>query len=185
MDKIVKNEGTREDTIYEQPYKTKGYDYLIPNDILFGDLGWNGAKVYNGAVSDFKSYFDLGQSINTPAAENRTTGDMVIPMVFNDVASIRDAIDVCRGQMLGDSGQEGNKIKTPKKVREIYTLLVETNMIGNIGPILPDSTLRLVSGPKKIWQDEFRFIIHNLMEEIQNSPVYHHQHFITNVVNRL
>ena len=160
-----------------EPYKTSGSEYILPNSILFGDTGWNGAEIYEGAVSEFKKFFEMIGQENSPSSENRQSGSPTVPYVFRDTQFVRSAIDNVRLQIIGDDGRHANKVNTPKAVHSVYEMLITENSIGGAQPIMPDDTLRALPGTKKLWQDELRFILHAAMQTIRDMPVYNQNEF--------
>lgn len=160
-----------------EPYKEAPSDFLIPDNVLFGPSGWNAAKIYEGAVSEFEGFFELlGQQI-APSAQDPVTAEPVVPYVFKDVEYVRSAIDTVRLNIIGDDGGRANKVKTPKQVREAYEILISQNTIASVCPILPNATIRALPGTKKLWQDELRFILHTGLKEIREWPVYEKDKF--------
>jgi hypothetical protein len=125
-----------------EPYRTIG-DYIIPDGILFGDGGWNGAETFTDAVSEYKKIFECLRSSDSPA------------YVFKDHASVVHAVDLIRQRVAAIS----DKMSLVRLVKEHYNNLTNNNSIGGLSPIYPDSTLALLRGGKKLWQDEFRFIV--------------------------
>lgn len=126
-----------------EPYKTSGA-FMIPDGILFSAAdGWNGADIYQDAVGEFKAFFDMAGQ--TDAAK-----------VFSDHAGVVQASDLLRQQTIIPAS---NKMALVKAVRDAYDKLEKANSIGGLSPIFPASTLALLGGGKKYWQDEFRFII--------------------------
>jgi hypothetical protein len=155
-----------------EPYKTEGSDYVLSDDILFGPSGWNGAEVFEGAVSEFQGFFDSLGSQSAPSAEDQSSGNPVVPYVFKDAGFVRSGIDNVRLQIVGEDGRKANKIATPKLVHQVYESLIAQNAIGGAQPILPDDTIRLLPGSKKLWQDELRFVLHAALMEMRGQPSY-------------
>lgn len=160
-----------------EPYKTKGSDYVLADSVLFGAKGWNGAAVFERAVTEFRSFFEMGEKQTAPSAEDRSSGEPVVPFVFRDPATVRSEVDGMRLHILGDDGRKRNKVTTPKGVCAAYETLATQNTIGGIQPILPDATLAALPGSKKLWQDELRFMVHAAMEEIRGMPEYLESNF--------
>lgn len=163
-----------------EPYKTSGPDYVLGDDVLFGTDGWNGAAVFEGAVSEFQGFFDdflSKQAAAAPSAEDRSSGNPVVPYVFKDTGYVRSAIDTVRLQIVSPDGRQGNKISTPNQVHRVYATLIAQNSIGGAQPILPDDTARLLPGSKKLWQDELRFLLHAALMEMRRQPVYRGDQF--------
>jgi hypothetical protein len=155
-----------------EPYKTSGSDYVLSDDILFGSAGWNGAEVFEGAVSEFQGFFESLSSQSAPSAEDRSSGNPVVPYVFRDAGFVRSGTDNVRMQIVGEDGRKANKIATPKLVHQVYESLIAQNAIGGAQPILPDNTIRLLPGTKKLWQDELRFVLHAALMELRGQPSY-------------
>lgn len=166
-----------------EPYKTSNDDdYVLSDDVLFGSNGWNGTLIFEKAVTEFKSMFDsLSQQTEKSAKEN-SSGNMVIPHVFRDTAAIRKEVDDVRMQIIGDDGRKANKIKTPNAVCEAYKTLHSQNSIGGVQPVMPDSTISLLSNSKKLWQDELRFTLHAAFMTLRSYPMYNTQDF-TDIIN--
>jgi len=160
-----------------EPYKTSGSDYVLDDPILFGDNGWNGAEIYTGAVSDFKSFFELVGQQQAPSAEDRQSGGPVVPYVFRDTQFVRSAIDAVRLEIMGGDGSGMDRVSTPQKIHSAYELLITMNSIGGAQPILPDDTIRALPGTKKLWQDELRFMLHAALQEVREEPTYSQNHF--------
>lgn len=161
-----------------EPYKTTG-DYLIPDDTLFGPKGWNGAEIYQGAVSEFEGFFESLEKQTGPSAEDRSAGNLVVPYVFRDPAFVRSAVDEVRVDITGEDGRKANKIATPEAVKRAYLALITGNAIGGAQPILPDDTVRLLPGSKKLWQDELRFVLHAALAELRKEPAFNIDSFGT------
>ena len=155
-----------------EPYKTSGSDYVLSDNILFGSAGWNGAQVFEGAVSEFQGFFESLSSQSALSAEDRSSGNPDVPYVFKDAGYVRSGIDNVRLQILGEDGRKANKIATPKLVHQVYETLIAQNAISGAQPILPDDTIRLLPGSKKLWQDELRFILHAALMEMRGLPSY-------------
>ena len=136
-----------------EPYKSTG-EFLIQDALLFGDGGWNGADAYGSAVKEFEAFFAM-----KPAGDSQA-------YVFRDRAAAAAQIDKVR-QSIGStqSGRQG-----PQLVQEAYAAFVSQNAVQGMGPILPDATIRALGGAKKLWQDEFRFVVHAALEEMRAAP---------------
>jgi hypothetical protein len=160
-----------------EPYKTSGSDFVLPDEVLFGDSGWNGASIYEGAVSEFEGYFGSLSAQGAPSAEDRSSGDPVVPYVYRDAGYIRSAIDNVRLQIVGADGHNANKVTTPKLVHQVYESLIAQNAIGGAQPILPDDTIRLLPGSKKLWQDELRFMLHAALQTLRKEAAYNEGSF--------
>jgi hypothetical protein len=159
-----------------EPYKTSttSAGFLLENHTLFGEKGWNGAEVYEGAVSDFTEYFDLEEMKQTNSAEDRSTGQYVVPYAFRDAAYVRGAVDEARFKILEAAG---GAVKVSSEVHEVYTRFIAENSIQQVHPVLPDSTIQAVTGSKKLWQDEIRFILHAAFQNLRNEPQYESEAF--------
>jgi hypothetical protein len=160
-----------------EPYKETPADFLIPDNVLFGASGWNAAKIYEGAVSEFEGFFELLGRQTAPSAQDPVTAEPVVPYIFRDVEYVRSAIDSVRLNIIGEDGGRANKVKTPRQVREAYEVLISQNTIASICPVLPNDTIRALPGTKKLWQDELRFILHAGLKEIREWPVYEKDKF--------
>lgn len=160
-----------------EPYKTKGSDYVLSDSVLFGPKGWNGATVFERAITEFRSYFEMSEKQTAPSAEDRSSGDLVVPFAFRNPTTVRSAVDNMRLNILGDDGRKSNKVNTPKGVCAAYESLAKQNAIDGIQPVLPDVTLAALPGSKKLWQDELRFMVHAAMEEIRGMPEYLEDNF--------
>lgn len=137
-----------------EPYKSKG-DFMIPDGVLTGPTGWNGADGFGNLVTEYKT------AINS--IENKEG-----PYVSRDVRSIVSQTDKLRVQILGSHAELANKKRTPKQLVDVYSALISANKIGGLSPILPDATLRLLPGDKKLWQDELRFVLYNALQQVRD-----------------
>jgi hypothetical protein len=146
-----------------EPYKTTG-DYLIPEEVLFGEGRWNGADAYGNPVEDYKGFFREIFSTQQQSATDKATGKTVVPFMFRDRAAIAAQIDSVRSRIKADTG---SRQKLPQYISDAYTALVTTNSIGGMGPVMPDSALTALAGPKKLFQDEFRFFVHTMLQTIR------------------
>jgi hypothetical protein len=144
-----------------EPYKTHG-EYLLPNDVLYGENGWNGTMTYEDPVSEYKSFFENLSSNDGNSANNNLTGRYEIPKAFSEPDSVRSMVDQMRTSLTGNL----NKVRTPTDLRALYATLESTNTIGGFGPILPESTLKALKNGKKLWQDEFRFLLHAKFQQL-------------------
>jgi hypothetical protein len=130
-----------------EPYKTKGA-HLISDAILFGPGGWNGAQIWEGnAVDAFEGFLRMAQE-----------GTM-------DHGAVAAAVDKERQRLLGMNPQSALR-----EARGAYTRLADQNTIGGQGPVLPEGTRAALAGGKKLWQDEFRFIIHEALQSVRQGP---------------
>ena len=161
-----------------EPYKTEGTDYVLDHDVLFGPNGWNGAEVFEGAVSEFQGFFNSLGSQAAPSAEDSTSGNPVVPYVFRgDAGFIRSGIDNVRMQIIGSDGRNANKVSTPPLVHQVYEILITRNAISGAQPILPNDTIRRLPGSKKLWQDELRFMLHAALMGLRDQPSYQTSQF--------
>lgn len=146
-----------------EPYKTAG-EPLIPTALLFGPAGaaWNGAEAYADAVEEYKAVF-------RSMADQTQAGAAGVPYVFRDRAAVAAQVDAVR-QSLG--AQTPRQI--PQLVQAAYATLASQNSIQGLGPILPDAALQHLGakGAKKLWQDEFRFTVHEALQTMRQMPVY-------------
>lgn len=143
-----------------EPYKTVGDDYTLGDDVLFGPEGWNEARMYEEAVSEFESVFEHSDA--PPDA----------PLSARGMDHVRSAVDNTRLGILGDDGRKGNKVATPKDIREAYELLCSGNTIAGTGDILPKSTCQALTASKKLWQDELRFAVHAQFQDLRRMPAH-------------
>ena len=94
------------------------------------------------------------------------SGIPVVPHAYINRAGVGAQIDAAR--------QTINANKNPrsalKSVREIYNVLATQNYIRGMGPVLPDVVKMAQAGAKKLWQDEFRFTIHEALEMLKGAP---------------
>lgn len=127
-----------------EPFKTRG-EYLIQDAILFGSSAWNGGEVYTNAVEEFKKFF---------AAQEGTA------LCCTDRAGLMSKIDSIRQQCTKMS-------QAPAVVTQAYEELATRNTIGGVGPVYPESTKAALQNGKKLWQDEFRFIVANKFCDIR------------------
>lgn len=132
-----------------EPYKTAG-EHIIPDGILFGDGGWNGAETFTDAVSEYKKIFESLRSADSQA------------YVFRDHASVVQAVDLIRQQVMSIN----DKMSLVRLIKDHYNKLASNNSIGGLTPIYPDNTLALLRNGKKLWQDEFRFIVCCLTKQL-------------------
>ena len=61
-----------------EPHKTTG-ERVLRDSELFGKNGWNGAQVYEGAVTEFEAFFETGKAPPPPPAQARGRGERVAP----------------------------------------------------------------------------------------------------------
>jgi hypothetical protein len=147
-----------------EPYKTTG-ECLIADATLFGDGAWNGADAYGNAVEEYKGFFRAMPAQQGMSATDTQSGQPVVPYVFRDRAAVAAQIDVIRQQFGALTPRQG-----PEMVETAYALLASQNSIQGMEPILPDTTLRALSGSKKLWQDEIRFTIHAALQTMRSMP---------------
>lgn len=119
-----------------EPYQSRG-EHLIPDEVLYGPDGWNGAEAYMSAVDEYTA---------------------LIPAPASDAAALIAAIDRVRKGILGSGASNLNKFRTPEAIVAAYRDLVTTNRIGGVGPVFPAETLARLSPSKKLWQDTFRLV---------------------------
>ena len=77
--------------------------------------------------------------------------------VFRDPRAVVSQIDKIRQQVLGN-GSTANKHKVQNSC-STSTPRSSRRQCGGLSPILPDATVRLIPGHKKVWQDELRFVL--------------------------
>jgi hypothetical protein len=141
-----------------EPYKRTG-EYILPNDVLFGEGGWGGAEIYSDAVREYEAHFAAA-----PGAAGADAS--AVPAIYRDRAAVAAQVDQLRAQFA-----RGSKPRdAPKIVCEMYATLAAQNSIAGLGPILPAATLRIISGAKKLWQDELRFHLHYTLRELRAAP---------------
>lgn len=150
-----------------EPYKTRG-DYLIPDELLFGDNAWNGAETSGTPVTEYKALIAELYALKPENASDPQTKASTSPYVYKDPASVLTHIDTLRGTVRNVCL---TRAKLPQCLQEAYTLLIEQNTISGLGPILPDKTIGLLAHGKKLWQDEFRFTLHAWMYPIRKQFV--------------
>lgn len=132
-----------------EPYKLKP-PYLIPDEVLFGEHGWN-------CVVPFGDLSLLWQTILNGFFGAGTA------KVFSDRASVAQQIDLARQSLIDD--QKG--IGTVSNVIGKYSSFMSSNSISGLSPILPDGTTALLSASKKLWQDEFRYILYSSFQAVK------------------
>lgn len=156
-----------------EPYKKlkHGDHYLIPNSILFGAKGWDGASVSAQTITEFENHFkQIGEMSVASATDG--AGNFVVPYAFADASFTRGAIDAVRLDLIGDTGDKANIATTPERVHAVYETLGMHNKINDVHPVFPNSTIKAIHGTKKLWQDEFRFIIHNKFKALREDLEY-------------
>ncbi len=146
-----------------EPYKTAG-EPLIPDGLLFGAGGWNGAEMYSSAAADYEAVF-RGLAAEQGASATDAQGAPAVPYVFRDRAAAAARIDAVRQRFAGQ-----NPRQWPRLVQDTYAALAGQNAIQGMGPILPDVTLRALPGAKKLWQDELRFTLHEALQSLRGAP---------------
>lgn len=162
-----------------EPHKTAGA-HMIPDAILSGTGGWNGAESFSDAVGEYKQFFDeladgaASASASTAASHGSSSssssgkgkgGRNNTPYIYRDHAAIVRATDLIR-QKIADVT---DKMSLTKIIVGAYGQLAASNSIGDLGPIFPAATLALLGGGKKAWQDEFRFVIHAATQELYSA----------------
>jgi hypothetical protein len=147
-----------------EPYKTGG-DHLIADGVLFGEGAWNGADAYADAVEEYKAFFRSLPAQAAASATDSQSGQPVVPYVFRDRGAVAAQVDAVRQQYGGLNPRQG-----PQMVQDVYATLAGQNSIQGMGPILPDATLRALAGSKKLWQDEFRFTVHEALQSMRQMP---------------
>ncbi|CAB5212864.1 unnamed protein product [Rhizophagus irregularis] len=142
-----------------EPYKTRG-EFLIEDNVLFGDGKWNGSRNANSTLSDFKAFF---QAFDQSTADMNSQTDQK-SYVFVRNSSLLSHMEGIRT----DLNDPYYGLNIPDKVISFYTQLSNSNSIENMGPVFPDSTYKGLAGLKKLWQDEFRFWAHYAHQSILN-----------------
>ena len=135
-----------------EPFKTSISDFLIPEDILFGDFSWNNTSSYSDAVNEYKSFFETAPDSNS--------------VMSTDRQSVVAQVDLVRQTLM----VPGELRSLPQKVKNNYNILVTQNSISGKSPILPADTLSKLTSDKKLWQDEFRFTIHEALQTLRSEP---------------
>ncbi len=130
-----------------EPYKTQG-TFLIPDSVLFGEGAWNGAEIFSDAVAEYKAFFG-GKTVRERGA-------------------VTAQVDAVRQQISGQS----NPRQLPSLVHSAYDSMISQNAINGLGPILPKEAVGLIGANMKLWQDEFRFIIHEALQSMRREPQY-------------
>lgn len=142
--------------ILVEPYKTSG-PYLLPDAVLVGDDGWQGAVAYQGsAVECLEQFLSSIQGAGGEA------------LLFRDPQKVSNARMQVQDSM---NSQAQSARTTPEMLQRIYAAFTNEgspsqNQLAGVGPILPASTLRAVQGGKKLWQDMLRFRLHAMMAEL-------------------
>lgn len=155
-----------------EPYKSgeksdstpDGADYLIPDAVLFGPAGWNGAEAFGDPKAGLKEF------INSVATVDKTE---TAPMVFRNAAAVVRQIDTVRQQIQ----QNLQKLETPMRIHRAYETLAGSNSIAGMENILPAETQRLLPGAKKFWQDQMRFLLQHALCELREGPHYNPREF--------
>lgn len=135
-----------------EPYKTQGA-HLVPNSVLFGDGAWNCADAYGSAVAEFEAFFREDQK------------SAAAPFMYRDRAAVAAQVDQIRRRI-----GAGNQRSGPQAVQDVYAVLAAQNTIGGMGPILPAAAQQALAGSKKLWQDEFRFTVHEALQSLRAAP---------------
>jgi hypothetical protein len=147
-----------------EPYKARG-EFLIADSELFGDGAWNGADAYGSAVAEYEAVFKSLASVQALCALDPSSGQPVVPFTFRDRAAVAAQVDVVRQQFASLNPRQG-----PQLVQDVYAVLSTQNDIRGLRPIFPDSTVRALAGSKKLWQDEFRFTVHEALQTMRSMP---------------
>ncbi len=130
--------------ILVEPYKTSG-SHLIPDGVMFGENAWNGID-----------------AMGEPAKILRDAMDREA----KDVGRAVRAVDEVRRSVTAAA----NKVTTPKNILAAYEKLVGNGDIAGLKNVLPADTRNLLTGAKKLWQDEFRFLVHTKLSEVRAAP---------------
>ena len=131
-----------------EPYKSSG-EYLIPTSVLFGDRAWNCAEAYSDAVAEYEGFFAAAAS---PQA----------PFMYRDRVAVARQIDNVRTAVNNKSPRD-----MPKAVKDAYDTFASQNAIAGMSPIMSPGAFRALAN-KKLWQDEFRFTIHEALQEMRS-----------------
>jgi hypothetical protein len=136
-----------------EPYKAQA-PFVIPEEVLFGPNGWCGASAYGDALAEYKAFFN-------GAAGSGSKG----PYVFSAPDKVSSRVDAERQR-------QGGGRPNPQKVQKVYAALIAQNTIDGLQPVLPEGTLAALPGNKKLWQDEFRFVVGEAACSMRNKPVF-------------
>lgn len=165
-----------------EPYKTENDDFLIPEDVLYGDNGWNEAKGDSNGVEEYKLFFSNLGSSKTESARDLQTGEPVVPYIYREPAFMTDEVDKLRTKLESLSGTLDN---LAQKVHTAYAELTDDNTINGRGPMLPDDTRVAISKVKKLWQDEFRFVFGELFRRLVNEGTIYNSMEWTSLIGKV
>jgi len=129
-----------------EPYKTNTTDgaYFVPDEIL---AAWNGITLCSQPVKEYENFMARG-CITRPSSLSEGA----------DQTSIRSQIDTIRHSI--DSSQSNSKLGLPNKVIEAYKSVMANNSISGLDNVFSASLLARIGASKKLWMDEFRYLIH-------------------------
>lgn len=158
-----------------EPYKypnTPDSEYLIKTSALFGNNGWNQVNAFTDAIFEYKEMFISMSKIDEKSASD-SKGKEVVPYVFSNQNKVADEV-----QQIRDTINEiKNGRQLPNEVQTVYDTLIKKNSILTVCPVLPNSTQKALPGCKKLWQDEFRFIMHHRLQEFVVQGEYNRSAF--------
>ncbi|GES87486.1 60 kDa polyprotein [Rhizophagus clarus] len=158
---ITKGRPALEGEVYKFP------QYLIPTKQLYGDSSnksaWNDLN-YNGNHNDMDNFLNYFKKIpgmtSISATDPNFSLNKIQPKIFQDIEVLKTQIQVIRQELL----DETDLADLPKRVKSYYLDLANTNKLMGFGPIYPDSTNQALSGLKKLWQDEFRYVMYHALQ---------------------
>jgi hypothetical protein len=130
---------------------------LLPDELLFGDGGWNGACLFEDAREDYLAFF------KEFAARGERKGE---PRVFGDRARVAAQADRVRQEI----GEIANIRRVPDAIRAAYAALGARNEIAGLGPVFPASTLAALGAAGLLWQGEMRFTIRSALITLSRGP---------------
>lgn len=131
--------------ILVQPHATPDH-YIIPEELMFGSNGWNGAAI----TPTTDAWFGLFKSYHSEAPKCASTSSR---------SELNNAIDKLRTDVNGGTANDAVDI-----IKAAYQQLAESNTIKGVqGSVLPvtDSTTR-----DSMHRDEFRFTLHLALEDL-------------------
>jgi hypothetical protein len=128
-----------------EPYKVCG-THFIPDEVLFGKGCWNGMILCKDAKTEYMDFFEeMGE----------VTGAII------------SQADITRKRIMGsyDVSQAVGALQDAYK-----TLETKNSIEGRDLPLVAQSST--VEGLKKLWQDEFRYVVHVALLELRSQPTY-------------
>jgi hypothetical protein len=132
-----------------EPYKVCG-KHFIPDEVLFGgDGAWNGYIICSDAKAEYMGFFEgMGANFNT----------------------IISQADITRRRIMDTSDAP----QAVLSLQDAYKTLETKNSIE--GYDLPPEAKPSTEG-LKLWQDEFRYVVHAALEELRSQPSYDYREF--------